>query len=999
MHRFSVCGTVPLLGVLFLSTWAFAQANSSGFTESSWIWHAPIAGEKPGNYAASARYFRAEFSLPESPDLKTAELIVTCDNLFIAYVNGRPVGESDTDNNAWKRPKRFDLTGLLSPGRVVLAIEAINTLPGHAGLLAQLTVTLSDGRKIVVASDDTWRASLNGPANWRQVEFDDQQWPQAKILGTYGAGPWGLVSVPKTAEPPSETVGAVRTAIAETISLRPTNSIVERGAEAGELWPEAVVFVGDDCSLYRPGKTTGNSAYDSLSVTIFNPRKSRTYPEHDLPAPMKVGRKLMVLRPARPGVSPAALVDAGQGALGSPSVSFDGAWVYFSMAREGDSFYHLYRVPAAGGAPQQLTDGPFFDIEPAELPDGRIVFVSTRVGTFEEYHSPPSRALYVMNPDGTNLRPITHTIIFDNEPEVLADGRIIFIRSDNFFDRGKVETQLHATFPDGSHGYTDFGLDRGPEYGMRLRPFNCGSPAPMPDGRVAYLSTAGITVGRMGQDQRHHENYVIEAGDVAALPDNRLLCTTAPPGSGNRYDKIGVLDLAAEPPSLVTLHQSGGAPLHSPVYLGPRTRPPVRAVQAEETHAPQSQATGVLFCQNARFTKNTTAGWEHVRAIRVLAGTGLTTRSSHSYIVHAGNETIELGTVPLAPDGSFCIEVPADTPIALQAVDGEGRSELNEMSWIYVRPGERRSCVGCHQPRQSAPLAEPPRAMALMAPPLQLLGRGEPHRFRGNNAAVTGLMELQFDRFREVAGINRHGEAGEAPSGRRSEVAALVAYLREGDQDQKIASAQRLAIFRAREAAAALAACLESWKPEVRTAAALALAACGTRASVAPLLDALSDGNPLVAQSAAVALENLTGHAEDYNPFVSETEPIENAEGWRTWFGNTSWRDIEAALIETLQTGGDAEIRRAAVALGHIGGPSAAAALRRHLEKEQGKNPHPAWRRNGHQGDNARFNALSPVNPRTLQAVVRALGRTGGEADVASLANVLDSHCMPETGN
>ena len=103
----------------------------------------------------------------------------------------------------------------------------------------------------------------------------------------------------------------------------------------------------------------------------------------------------------------------------------------------------------------------------------------------------------------------------------------------------------------------------------------------------------------------------------------------------------------------------------------------------------------VLYCQSIKQNKHATAGWEHVRAIRVLMGRGLTTRSSHSYLVHAGNETVELGTVPLAPDGSFAVEVPADMPIALQAVDAEGRSELNEMSWIYVRPGEVRGCVGC----------------------------------------------------------------------------------------------------------------------------------------------------------------------------------------------------------------------------------------------------------------------------------------------------------------
>jgi membrane protease subunit (stomatin/prohibitin family) len=141
------------------------------------------------------------------------------------------------------------------------------------------------------------------------------------------------------------------------------------------------------------------------------------------------------------------------------------------MAQPGEKFFHIYRVPAEGGPPQRLTDGPFHDIDPVELPDGRVAFASTRIGTFEEYHNPPSRALFVMNLDGSDIHPITHTLIFDNEPKVTADGRIAFIRTDNFFDRGKVETQIHAIRPDGSDGFTEVGAEVGADYGVRLRAF------------------------------------------------------------------------------------------------------------------------------------------------------------------------------------------------------------------------------------------------------------------------------------------------------------------------------------------------------------------------------------------------------------------------------------------------------------------------------------------------------------------------------------------------
>ena len=85
----------------------------------------------------------------------------------------------------------------------------------------------------------------------------------------------------------------------------------------------------------------------------------------------------------------------------------------------------------------------------------------------------------------------------------------------------------------------------------------------------------------------------------------------------------------------------------------------------------------------------------------------------------------------------------------------------------------------------------------------------------------------------------------------------------------KLSAAQRLGLFRDRAAAPALAERLMDSDREVRVAAAMALAACGTRESVPPLLAALRNRDPLVAQAAAVALENLTGHAEPFQPFTA----------------------------------------------------------------------------------------------------------------------------------
>jgi hypothetical protein len=63
-----------------------------------------------------------------------------------------------------------------------------------------------------------------------------------------------------------------------------------------------------------------------------------------------------------------------------------------------------------------------------------------------------------------------------------------------------------------------------------------------------------------------------------------------------------------------------------------------------------------------------------------------------------------LGYAPIEPDGSFKLNVPADTPIGLAVVDSKGRALQTHTNWIQVRPGERRTCDGCHSPRRGGAL-------------------------------------------------------------------------------------------------------------------------------------------------------------------------------------------------------------------------------------------------------------------------------------------------------
>jgi hypothetical protein len=69
-----------------------------------------------------------------------------------------------------------------------------------------------------------------------------------------------------------------------------------------------------------------------------------------------------------------------------------------------------------------------------------------------------------------------------------------------------------------------------------------------------------------------------------------------------------------------------------------------------------------------------------------------------------------VGYTEVEPDGSFRIRVPADTPLGLSVVDSEGRAIQVHTNWIQVRPGETRTCNGCHSPRRGSALNTAPIA-------------------------------------------------------------------------------------------------------------------------------------------------------------------------------------------------------------------------------------------------------------------------------------------------
>ncbi|MHC4627860.1 MAG: HEAT repeat domain-containing protein, partial [Planctomycetota bacterium] len=408
--------------------------------------------------------------------------------------------------------------------------------------------------------------------------------------------------------------------------------------------------------------------------------------------------------------------------------------------------------------------------------------------------------------------------------------------------------------------------------------------------------------------------------DVSAMPDGRLLCT----GPGRSW--IGLIDWnSGKTAKIFSLDK-----IHSPVFLGPQTRPPVLASQLPASAQDRRPRTGLLLCQSVFDTKQTNADLSRIKAVRIVKGKPFTLRSAMHRFDHIGVEGVELGTVPLAPDGSFYVEVPADTALSIQAIDAEGRSVINETTWIYVRPGERVSCIGCHNRRAAAPRSAT-MPMAARFAPVRLLGQGIPHRFRANNAGNGGVLNLQYDRFREAAAITLFPVVPKSDGSltRSADIVQLSRQLQSRDVVERISAARTLALLRDRSAIPALVKALEDTSPQVRAGAALALSACGDRSAVRPLIETLDDRDVFAAQAANIVLENMTAHSVDFNPFMGQSKAAE----WRRYFALNDWPTIESRLIRTLSSQDTVVQLNCAQALGHSGSDDGKAALRKFVAR------------------------------------------------------------------
>jgi hypothetical protein len=173
------------------------------------------------------------------------------------------------------------------------------------------------------------------------------------------------------------------------------------------------------------------------------------------------------------------------GVFGRFDLDFDAGHVVFAWKRgrdEGNRIYEIELDPATGrrvGALRQVTFPPeneaalvaryrrgyhhgTDDMDPCYLPDGGIVFISTRCQYGVLCDAPDSftsTVLYRMDRDGKNMQRLSNNSVSENAPSILPDGRILYTRWE-YVDKGAVSVKcLWAMKSDGSGSVEVYGAD------------------------------------------------------------------------------------------------------------------------------------------------------------------------------------------------------------------------------------------------------------------------------------------------------------------------------------------------------------------------------------------------------------------------------------------------------------------------------------------------------------------------------------------------------------
>lgn len=433
------------------------------------------------------------------------------------------------------------------------------------------------------------------------------------------------------------------------------------------------------------------------------------------------------------------LLEDPEGDVRDPAVHYDGKTILFSYRKGGTNQFHLYTIQADGSNLTQLTDSEEFDdVQPCWLPDGGIMFCSTRCMRWVPCWYAQVAIMYRCEADGSDLKPVSFGVENENTPWPLDSGRIAYTRWE-YVDRSQLKFHgLWTINPDGT--------------GVQLLYDNMGTanlyidakPIPGSDkistviipghGRNEQRGRIGILDPTHGTESEKAVRF-LDAGyckpnaekmkghvekeawrDPYPLSENCFL--VASERSLCVMNGEGQYEIVYELPDTFDKKLN----LHEPRPLTPREKEPVIP---HVTPSEDGMATFyVMDVTVGRNMKGIAKGQiKKLLVMEELPRPGA--NCAYADVISNGPNYILhriLGTVPVEEDGSAHFKAPAGRPIFFYALDENDLSAKVMPSYLSAMSGEIVSCVGCHEDRAMTPVSQYKSQMsiAMKRPPSQL---------------------------------------------------------------------------------------------------------------------------------------------------------------------------------------------------------------------------------------------------------------------------------------
>jgi len=420
----------------------------------------------------------------------------------------------------------------------------------------------------------------------------------------------------------------------------------------------------------------------------------------------------------------------GAGAtIRDPDVGFDAKRLLFSMRKNKDDDYHIYSMNADGSDLRQLTAAPHVsDIDPIWLPDGDILFSSTREPKYCMCNRHIMCNLYRMKADGANIHQIGKSTLFEGHASLVPDGRVLYDRWE-YVDRNFGDAQgLWVCNPDGTGHAIYWGNNTTSPGGVidaRTLSKNSeviailGSCHDRPWGALGLIDRAKGVDGREPILRTWPTDFITRVHtdgcdfdstkaavkrkfeDPFPLDDGHFLCSR----QTGRGEEMALYYLDLHGNEVLVYTENPGC--FDPMPLRSRTPPPVQPCR-RNFEAPN--ATGFFYVQNVYIgTHMQGVKPGSVKFLRIVESPAKRNWSGREWFGQGAeapgmnwhnfeNKRI-LGTVPVEADGSAYFEAPGNTFVFFQALDENGMMVQSMRSGAYVQPGERYGCVGCHENR------------------------------------------------------------------------------------------------------------------------------------------------------------------------------------------------------------------------------------------------------------------------------------------------------------